>query len=40
MEDLSKRKIAFDVTRPEAGSFRRIKLVGPFLANRQWSAIP
>ena len=35
-----KRKIAFDGTRPEAGSSRRIKLVGLSLASPPWRAIP
>ena len=36
----SKRKIAFDGTGPEAGSSRRIKLVGLSLARPPWRAIP
>ena len=40
LEDFSKRKIAFDVTRPKDSSFRLIKLVGPSLASSRWRAIP
>ena len=40
LEDFSKRKIAFNVTEPEAGLTRRIKLVGLSSASPPWRAIP